>query len=216
MATTSEAPAKAPATHCPTCGAKRTRPDSTLCAYCATPFSLVAPSEKPAGEDPHRARLLRMPDQPGYAEALAWVPLESPEYQTFEQQSRRGAALIALGLLAAVATALWLWPGFYALAGLLALAGLVAFLQGKAGQRRELALPLLKRPAIVTDRRSETALAYWNGKTIYYFALTFADGSDGEFRWPGRGTDHQPLVTGATGIAFTRGSTLLGFHALRV
>jgi hypothetical protein len=101
-------------------------------------------------------------------------------------------------------------------AGLLIAAGIALSIRAAGKQARILARPLLKRPAIVIDRRSETAMGYWNGQTTYYFDLAFADGSEGEFRWPGRGVDHAPLVTGATGVAFTRGDTLLGFNAIRV
>lgn len=215
MVETAEKTAGAPAL-CPTCGAKRTRPDSTLCAYCATPFDLAGGAARREGADPNQARLARMKDQPGFDEADAWVPLESPEYQALGDRKRRGLGAVAAGALLAGATALWLPAWIHALAGLLALAGLVLIAVASRGQAQILARPLLKRPALVTDRRSETALGYWNGRTTYYFILTFADGSEGEFRWPGRGVDHQPLVTGATGLAFTRGDVLLGFRAIRV
>jgi hypothetical protein len=211
-------PATSPLTHCPTCGAKRTRPDSTLCAYCATPFSLVGGAAKAEqdGPPPHLARLARMPEQPGFAEADVWVPLESYEHQQLDAVKRRGFVLAGAGALLAGVTALWLAAWVYALAGILVAAGLALSADAARKQARILARPLLKRPAIVTDRRSETAMGYWNGQTTYYFDLAFADGSEGEFRWPGRGVDHAPLVTGATGLAFTRGDTLLGFHAIRV
>jgi len=215
MAGTTEKTAAAPML-CPTCGAKRTRPDSTLCAYCATPFDLAGGAARKEGADPTQARLARMKEQPGFDEADAWVPLESPEHQVLGDRKRRGlGALVAAALLAG-ATALWLPAWTHVLAGLLAVVGLVLIATAARGQARILSRPLLKRPALVTDRRSETALGYWNGTTTYYFALTFDDGSEGEFRWPGRGVDHQPLVTGATGLAFTRGDVLLGFRAIRV
>ena len=210
--------ATSPLTHCPTCGAKRTRPDSTLCAYCATPFGLVggAPKAEQDGPPPHLARLARMPDQPGFAEAEAWVPLESYEYQLLDTAKRRGILLASAGGLLAGATGLWLAAWVFVPAGLLIFAGIALSIRAAGKQARILARPLLKRPAIVIDRRSETAMGYWNGQTTYYFDLAFADGSEGEFRWPGRGVDHAPLVTGATGVAFTRGDTLLGFNAIRV
>jgi hypothetical protein len=201
---------------CPTCGAKRTRPDSTLCAYCATPFGLVGAAPKQEGTDPNLARLARMKDQPGYDEAVAWVPLESPRYQALEDRKRHGFGALLAAALFAGATALWLPAWTYGLAGVMALLGIVLFATAARGQARVLSRPLLKRAAIVTDRRSETALGYWNGQTTYFFDLTFEDGSEGEFLWPGRGVDHQPLVKGATGLAFTRGEMLLGFRAIRV
>src|SRR5688572_27328139 len=121
--------ATSPLTHCPTCGAKRTRPDSTLCAYCATPFSLVGGGAKPeeGGPNPHLARLVRMPDQPGFAEADAWVPLESYEHQRLEARKRRGLALAVAGALLAGALALSLAAWAFALVGVFVLPGLVLF-----------------------------------------------------------------------------------------
>ena len=211
---TASPPTSSALTHCPTCGAKRTRPDSTLCAYCATPFDLVGPKAE-GEENPNLARLARMKDQPGYDEALAWKPLESFEYQTLEQRKKRSVQMLGLSVVIAVVaflTASWV----FAIAALLFIGGLGVYVQASGGQAKILKLPLLVRPAIVLDRRSETAMGWWIGRTVYYFEMEFADGSDGEFRWPGRGLDHPPLVNGQTGVAFTRGDVLLGFRAIRV
>jgi hypothetical protein len=211
---TASPPASAAPSVCPTCGAKRTRPDSTLCAYCATPFDLVG--ARPAGtESPNLARLARMKDQPGYDEAQAWKPLESFEHQALAARKKRGLAMIAAGVVLA-ATALVLPAWMAAIGAIVVIAGLGQVLVAGGSQAAMLKLPLLVRPAIVIDRRSETEMGFWNGRTTYFFAMEFADGSDGEFRWPGRGLDHQPLVNGQTGLAFTRGDVLLGFRAIRV
>ena len=228
MATASQSPgtgerAQAPSPdaqavlNCPTCGAKRTRPDSTLCAYCATPFDLVSGNgAAEGGESPNRERLERMKDHQGFAEAAEWVPLESAEYQRLEATAQRGRQVAVLGLVVAGLVAWWASPLWAVVPALALVWGLVGLVRARAGMARILALPLLKRPAIVLDRRSETAMGFWAGTTVYYFDLEFVDGSGGEFRWPGRGIDHQPLVVGATGLAFTRGETLLGFRSLRV
>ena len=219
MASSSTAPTAAPAaqTHCPTCGAKRTRPDSTLCAYCATPFDLVGQARSEDGENPNLARLERMKEHKNFEEAMSWQPLESFEYQDAELRVKRGRSLLILGavLLGAsvpMGIVAWLAP----LAAVALITGMALMVRAKGVQSEILKLPLLKRPAIVLDRRSETAMGFWSGTTIYFFELEFADGSGGEFRWPGRGIDHAPLATGATGIAFTRGNSLLGFRAIRV
>ena len=211
---TAPPPASSAVTHCPTCGAKRTRPDSTLCAYCATPFELVGAKSDDA-ENPNQARLARMADQPAYAEAREWKPLESFEYQALDRKKRRGVRMVALSVVVAV-LALLFAKWVFAIAAILFIAGLGLYLTASGAQQKILKLPLLVRPAIVLDRRSETEMGFWNGDTTYYFTMEFGDGSDGEFRWPGRGLDHQPLVNGATGLAFTRGDVLLGFRAIRV
>ena len=78
------------------------------------------------------------------------------------------------------------------------------------------AVPLLKRPALVTSRRSETSPSGAGYRTVYFFQLEFADGCSGEFRYPGRGVNHDLLVSGNTGVAFTRGDLLVDFLPIRV
>jgi hypothetical protein len=207
----------APVVKCPTCKAKRTRPDSTLCAYCATPFDLVAPVVRSeGGPSPYRERLERMEQQDGWENAQAWVPLESAEFRSHESRQTKGIYLIAAGAVTWVLVAFTLpwWGPLIPMA--MILRGLRLSVASFRARRQILARPLLKRPAIVLDRRSTTKMGSWNGKTTYFFQLEFLDGSEGEFRWPGRGVDHAPLVTGATGLAFTRGDTLLGMRAIRV
>jgi hypothetical protein len=51
---------------------------------------------------------------------------------------------------------------------------------------------------------------------VYFFQLEFADGGSGEFRYPGRGVNHDLLVSGNTGVAFTRGELLVDFLPIRV
>jgi hypothetical protein len=77
-------------------------------------------------------------------------------------------------------------------------------------------LPLLKRPALVADRRSETGVGGPANKTCYFFQLEFEDGTEGEFMYPGRGASHDPMVSGNTGIAYTRRDRLLAFKQIKV
>lgn len=203
-------------THCPVCGAKKTRPDSSICAYCASPFELVGAQPAAEEEDPLRARLAKMEEHAAYAEAVSWKPLEGREFRRGERAKKRGLLLVAVSLLGfglGLATGAWT---AYAAGGAIAALGLALFVRGSARQSRALRLPLLKRPALVQDRRSETELGWWKGDTLYFFALDFGDGSAGEFRWRGRGVEHDPLVKGATGVAHTRGDELLGFRSIRV
>jgi len=75
--------------------------------------------------------------------------------------------------------------------------------------------PLLVRPAIVAERRSETNLeGHWGARTVYFFTLRFDDGSEGEFKWPGQGLSNEPMTNGQTGIAYTRGQDLIAFRKL--
>ena len=84
------------------------------------------------------------------------------------------------------------------------------------GQAKILKLPLLVRPAIVLDRRSETEMGYWNGRTTYYFTIELEGGIRGEFAYPGRGAQEEPYVNNLPGVAYTRGPTLLHFKHIRV
>ena len=85
-----------------------------------------------------------------------------------------------------------------------------------AARRSIVARPLLKRPARVADRRSETTIRGSRGDTTYFFDLEFEDGSRAEFRFPGRGAADNPLTNGVTGIAYTRGVELVAFKRIRV
>jgi hypothetical protein len=86
-------------------------------------------------------------------------------------------------------------------------------LASRAGVRRAAeARPLLRRPAMVVVRRSETDAE--SGGTNYWFTLRFDDGAEGEFTWPGQGTSYEPLANGYTGVAYTRGAKLVDFRRL--
>ncbi|MCZ6597199.1 MAG: hypothetical protein O7B99_06160 [Planctomycetota bacterium] len=212
-----EATKTAAQTHCPVCGAKKTRPDSTICAYCAAPFDLVGVKKIESDEkNPNLARLAKMADHEQYAEAMEWQPIEGLEVQEAEADIKRGVVLIVMSALSLTAGLLQGWMLLAITAGLFTLLGAYLVLSGLQTRRKELAKPLLRRPALVLDRRSETSLGWWTGKTIYFFTLLLQDGAEGEFRWPGRGTEHDPLVQGATGVAYTRGDQLLGFRQVRV
>ena len=103
-----------------------------------------------------------------------------------------------------------------ALAVLLIVGGIWIRLRGGRRCQSATEMPLLKRAALVHERRSETDFEGLGGKTVYYFKLEFVDGGGGEFRQPGRGAQFEPLVNGNTGIAYTRGQDLLGFKVLKV
>jgi hypothetical protein len=201
-------------THCPTCGVKLHRTDLSLCAYCASPLRLGA-SAPPA--DDETARLLaKITQHPGYEAALRWTPIEP----RVEARAARWRGAGSLAMLLAGASALLSSlradgpfvsrPLTLAAAGWLAVAA-IALAAAATIRRRALALALLRRPARVLDRRSETAPKANVGATTYYFQLRFGDGSEGDFRFPGRGTMYEPPTVGATGLAYTRGTELIEF-----
>jgi hypothetical protein len=204
---------------CPTCGAKITQAHLSLCAYCGSPLDLGSGRSKV--DRATLRRLAAMREHADFAPALAWDPPEGPEARA----DRRRAALGVLGAASGVVLAglgAWLalgagrplgWVALALGAGLTGPAAVAA--AGAARRLRErLALPLMKRPAIVVGRRSETEVA-GAGRTTYFFELEFEDGG-GEFRYPGRGANHDPLVAGNTGVAYTRRQELLAFHPIRV
>jgi hypothetical protein len=213
-----------PPARCPSCGARITRPELSLCAYCATPLALAA---TPKGADEAvLQRLARMSEHKDYPEALTWQPTEMDDAPGAARSRRRGlglillgALLLALGLVPALArgepaAALRTWPTWVGLV-LGGLAGL-QLTRAAALLRRIRAQPLQRRAAIVIDRRSVTTPTGLGASTIYFFSLQFADGSAGEFSFLGRGANYEVPAAGATGLACTRGARLLEFLRLRV
>lgn len=202
-------------THCPTCGAKLHRTDLSLCAYCATPLSI----DDAAGrvDDETIQRLKRLREHKSFAAALEFTPLDR------EAEAVRGRRLTigTLVLLVAVAPGLalaWtltrggMWIPWAIVTAVLALTGL-GILASRSGIRaRAEVRPMLRRPALVVVRRSETNSEH--GGTDYFFTLRFDDGAEGEFVWPGQGTSYDPLSNGYTGIAYTRGNKLVDFRRL--
>ena len=203
-------------TQCPACGARITRPELSLCSYCATPLGL---SSKPEGaSEATLARLAKMREHKDYAEALAWEPHEGDDAPGALPARRWGRASLALGTVFLVwGVAARLDEGVGALAlDPRVLLGLVAFVVGLRLELRTRALvarlrrtPLERRPAIVIDRRSETSSLGLNAQTIYFFSLQFEDGSAGEFSFHGRGSNYEVPMSGTTGLACTRGRRLL-------
>lgn len=212
-------------THCPTCGAKIARADLSICSYCLTPLALGG--EKKPRDSATGQRLAKMRDHAEFQAAVAWDPPEGP---AFRRAGQRQA--IAIGLLvisaASAAHALyyarnsgesWLSEALSSAAGILSIAlaacGAILWLWAARSRAALGAHPLLKRPALVTSRRSET-IAQGRGHTIYTFTLEFEDGSEGDFRFYGLGASHDPLVAGNLGIAYTRRDNLLAFRLIRV
>ena len=76
-------------------------------------------------------------------------------------------------------------------------------------------IKVLKRSAYLVRRRSETHDNI-RGDVVYYFLIQFCDGSEGEFRFPGRGVSEELYSNGMTGVAFTRGDELLHMERVRI
>lgn len=209
-------------THCPTCGAKLARQDMSNCPYCSTPFALVEKAAEARGESPHRERLLRLAEKDEARALLEWTPPESIEWYEARRRGRYGLAGAAVGALLLLwrGTALGIGREFLLsptawLGAVLVVWGLVRYARSVAQRKQLTAEPLKKRAAIVLDRRSVTEIHGGRGKTVYFFTLELADGTTGEFRWPGRGAAHEPVTKGVTGIAYTRGNELLDLQRVR-
>lgn len=207
-------------TQCAGCGAKIPTTVS-ICPYCVTPQQNVA-AQAADKANPVVERLTRMKEKPEYELGLAYRPMEGPHCREAIARGRRGMVLGAIGLIIAggalaraddwrLVTIAQLVAGL----GLVAV-GLTFGLRALATRKRTLSKPLLIRPARVGERRSETEIRGADGITVYYFQLQFDDGSEGEFAYPGRGASDEPLATGATGVAYTRGPELLSFKRIRV
>jgi len=211
-------------THCPTCGARLARPELSICAYCAAPLGL---EEEVREATETMRRLERMSEHEKFPEAAAWEPPPEIEDLAATDLASRGLLFVGFGAFFLVLALPWTllfgnglaaaWVTPPGIAGiLLLLAGLVQWVVAKRRIAAARRVPLLKRPALVTSRRSETSIKNRGYSTIYFFQLEFADGSAGEFRYPGRGVNHDLLVGGNTGVAFTRGDLLLEFKSIRV
>jgi hypothetical protein len=211
---------------CPTCGAQILRPHLSLCSYCGTPLGLVGA----AAAEPSAAlqRLAKMRTEAEYAAAMASPAPEGEEERQARKMRSRAGALAGLALMFLVlgfssegaSRRLGSAPPWLTLpnmaAALFALASARAAIRARNLSARVAGLPVMRRAALVTSRRSETGFERGRARTVYFFTLELEDGSAGEFRWPGMGTAYEPLVTGNTGVAFTRRDQLLGFRAIRV
>jgi len=209
-------------THCPTCGARLARPDLSICAYCTAPLGLGEPVRE---RTETMQRLERMREHDKFPSAMAWEPPAELEDELARARAARGTGMLALAAPVVLLAGLWslvsahgargAWPA-WALAALFLLAGAALHASARAHLAGTRKTALLKRPALVTSRRSETHLGRSSYLTTYYFQLEFSDGSQGEFGYPGRGANHELLVAGNTGVAYTRGPRLVAFRQIRV
>jgi hypothetical protein len=203
-----------PITVCPECGAKIPKAGMSLCPYCASP--LVSTPGVDQDRNPILKKLKRIEEKPEFEESKSISPPWTPEYQDARNRQTQGTVLVVIGM---VITGLEFVLGagsplgpFFIGGVIVSLLGLAQAIRGGMIRSRLDGLPVLKRSSYIVTRRSETEL---NGDVMYYFLLTFGDGSEGEFSFPGRGVSHDLYSNGMTGTAFTRGQELLFIERIR-
>jgi len=190
------------------------------------PIGIEGSTPKATGADsPNARRIAKVLENDAYNEALEWSPPESREFQGGALRAYRGKLLLGVAVVLFVVAlivesftfgaALWANP-FAILAYVAVLGGVFMMVTGKSAQARAIQTPLLKRAALITDRRSDTKIKGWTGDTTYYFQIEFEGGIEGEFAYPGHGSNEEPYVTNLPGVAYTRGETLLAFKHVRV
>jgi len=209
----------APPTHCPTCGMKIARRELSICSYCSAPIGVAGAGA--AADSATLQRLGKMKEHKDYAAAMAWQPPEEIEVAMAVRQRQRAIWLgilavgcMAWGLAGGAERVLLARPPIWCAALLGGIAVLLAVRSVRTTSRTR-SMPLLRRPALVKNRRSETSPKSGRSSTVYFFELEFEDGG-AEFRFPGRGAHYDPLVPGNTGIAYTRRDVLLEFKSIRV
>lgn len=206
---------------CPNCNSKLPDTPVSICPYCVFPLGTEKAEATEGGESPNKGRIVRVREHEKFAAAEATQPPENIEFQRGGQAIFRGKVMLTfagisvlLGLITAGATMAmspFTWIGV-----LLAIFGVMWIMQGNTARKNAVSLPMLKRPGLILDRRSDTEIQGWGGFTTYYFEIEFEDGTRAEFRYPGRGSNEEPYVTNLPGVAFTRGTDLLLFKHIRV
>ena len=202
---------------CPGCGAKLPEVALSICPYCVTPLGLA--EEDDTEESPYAARIARVLAHDTLPEVMAWTPAEGPDFVRGGQLVFRGKLTATIGALLGFSSLLLGSAPLSALPliGLAAIMGGIALIvQGKRVRAEALSKGMLRRPAVIVDRRSEITLKSLGGNTTYFFEIEFEGGLRGEFCWPGRGINTEPFTSNLPGVAFTRGVELVHFKHIRV
>ncbi len=195
---------------CPSCGGLLLQANLPECPYCGHGLGGPALERNPLGD-----RLAKMSDHEVFAGLMRQSPMGDDHSRASQRAVTGGVLLLLGGAIRPSAWGSWQLLRLIPAAVVIAL-GLSYVITGLSRRGAPSKGKLYRRPAIVIDRRSETAFNGWSGRVTYFFTLEFEDGSQGEFRFPGRGWPHEPLARGATGLAFTRGANLLEFTNLKV
>jgi len=208
-------------TECPQCGSKLPDIPVSLCPYCASPLETAA--DRKRLESVNASRIQRVRENDLFPDAEAWDPPESTAFHAGARRIWWAAPTAALGVLLLLLVLPPLGRGFdlggivAALLGVAALGASGYLLKsGREIKRDAVAMPLLRRPGLIVDRRSETSIRGWSGTTAYFFKIEFEEGVVGEFRFPGLGAQEDPYATNLPGVAYTRGTELLHFRHIRV
>lgn len=206
--------APAAVTVCPECGAKIPKAGMSLCPYCASPLQATKADDD---RNPIVERLKKMEDKPEFGEAQQTTTPWTPEYAQARNRQGQGTVLAIVGVLLAGLEVVLGFGGaqLYVLGGLLAVGGVLMAVIGTSKRGKLDAMKVLKRSAYLVRRRSETGLEK-GGDVVYHFLIQFGDGSEGEFRYPGRGVNEELYSNGMTGVAFTRGDELLHIERVRI
>ncbi|HIF41136.1 MAG TPA: hypothetical protein EYQ74_08560 [Planctomycetes bacterium] len=200
---------------CSNCQAQLPDTPVSICPYCVMPVGDGTEGEQK--ESKNTPRLAKVRESDAFAEATGIAPPESPAFQ-------QGARLTGLAwTLAAYGTAwlatdwllksvdLWSIPA----GGFVVLLGIIQYVRGMRLRKQATSQELLCRPAVILSRRSEVELSGFSGSTTYFFELELKDGVIAEFSYAGRGPNADVYTNNLSGIAYTRGSTLLDFKQVR-
>lgn len=204
---------------CSNCNARLPDTPVSLCPYCAMPILSGATPAAGGAESPNAGRIARIRAHEDFADAEAWSPPEDVAHQEGARRAFHGkTALVAAAVLAVAGflTSSTFANAAFVLAALAAALGVWLIVTGAGMRKRALGFPLLRRPGLILDRRSETEIGTWTGRTTYFFTIELEGGVVAEFAYPGRGSHEDPYVNGLPGVAYTRGQTLLHFRHVRV
>ena len=165
-------------------------------------------------------RLAKMRDHKDFEKANEHVPPTEEALQQAAGDTRAAGLWLVGTMIAAMLFAssgtiffkiLFAAPGLYFL-----MRAAKHFMSAQAARASVANTPLVRSPALVADRRSETTSNWFGGRTIYFFRLELEDGTSAEFRYPGRGVQDDLLVKGMTGVAYLRGDTLIAWKTIKV
>lgn len=211
-------PSKAESTEpkrCSNCQAQLPDTPVSICPYCVMPVGDGSGAEEK--ESKNTPRLAKVRDSEAFAEAGEIIPPESPSFQYGARLAGVAWMLIIYGSMWLAADGLiksvdlWSIP----MGGFVVLLGIIQYVRGMRLRSQATSQELLCRPAVVLSRRSEVELSGFSGSTTYFFELELEDGVIAEFSYAGRGPNADVYTNNLSGIAHTRGSTLLDFKQVR-
>ena len=211
-------PSKAVSTapkRCSNCQAQLPDTPVSICPYCVMPVGDGSGDQ--GKESKNTPRLAKVRESEAFAEAAGIVPPESPAFQHGARLAGVAWTLVAYGSIWLAAdwlmksVDLWSIP----LGALVILLGIIQYVRGMRLRSQATSQELLCRPAVVLSRRSEVELSGFSGSTTYFFELELEEGVIAEFSYAGRGPNADVYTNNLSGIAHTRGSTLLDFKQVR-